>query len=200
MHERAAGICATLIRARWMSREELPELETDPELHDEVSQRLSAVGLVLLERPGIPFVAVAVANAFRDADTLRDQGITSRTLSLLLYLWLQLTARFIYANEPAPGELASVTVSTDALLHELPGKWSSDGLGQELAKLKRLGFVQSVHAEHRWYAGPMLWLAVDHDQLIQFLRKEKGLPQAVARYLSEQGLATERPVSQPAEV
>jgi hypothetical protein len=33
----------------------------------------------------------------------------------------------------------------------------------------------------------MLWLAIDHEQLLHQLRAEKGLPKAIERYLKQEG-------------
>ena len=183
MSERAPGICARLISQRLVPREELPELEMDQALRDEVSQRLREVGLVLLERPSIPYLGVAIAGEYRDAINLSDLGITSRTLSLLLYAWLQLVAPYLYGGKELPDSYTETTIAEEALLQDLPGHWTKTGLGQETGKLKRLHFLDKVRGESAWHAGSMLWLAIEHDQLIQFLRRHKGLPKAIERYM-----------------
>lgn len=189
MSDVAAGICAVLISERLVHRDDLPELESDPGLRDDVSRRLQDTGLVLLERPGVPYLGVAVAGTYRDAVSWTDQGIHTRTLGLLLYVWLQLVGRFLYGDDETAGDPADSTVSEGALLRDLPGQWSKTSLRGEATRLSRLGFLDKVRGEYAWLAGPMLWLAVDHDTLLQLLRKEKGLPKAVERYMRDEGIA-----------
>lgn len=185
MSERAVGICAELIRRRLIPRDELVELEDDPGLRDEVSHRLSEVGLILLDRPGVPYLGVAMAHSYRAGDNLADYGMNSRALGLLLYLWLQLIAPIIYGEESQPQGQGPLRVSKEALLTELPGGWSKTLLDTYLGTLRKRHFIENVTGANQVQAGPMLWLAIDHDQLRQFLRQEKGLPKAIERYLSQ---------------
>lgn len=185
MSERAVGICAELIRRRVVPREELLELEEDLVLREEVSRRLIDVGLTLLNRPGVSSFGVVVAEPYRSGETLSDHGLDSRALGLLLYLWLRLVAPRVYGEERTLTNDAPLTISADALLEELPGNWKKTTLAQYLGRLRRLKFIEGVRGEEAWSAGPMLWLAIDHDQLSEFLRREKGLPQAVERYLRQ---------------
>ncbi len=185
MSERSAGICAELISRRLVPRDDLPEMEDDLSLRDDVSRRLSDVGLILLDRPGIPYWGVAIAEAYRTTDTIFDQRLNSRALGLLLYLWLQLVAPFLYDEHCLPENYAEITVSMDALLAELPGGWAKTTLKQYIGRLARLNFVQKVRGTNLVCAGPMLWLAIDHDQLLQFLRTEKGLPKAIERFMKQ---------------
>jgi hypothetical protein len=184
MSERVAGICAELIRRRVVSRDDLPDLEHDLTLRDEVSRRLAEVGLVLLERPGVPFWGVAVVDAYRSVEKLSAE-LDSRALGLLLYLWLQLVAPYFYSEQPPPSRLSEIVVSEDALLRELPGHWAKTSLQRALSQLRRLRFVETVRGAEAVCAGPMLWLAINHEGLLQALRAEKGLPKALERYLKQ---------------
>lgn len=185
MSERAAGICAELIRRRLIPRDELSEIEQDLTLRDEVSRRLSEVGLSLLERPGIPFWGVAIADVFRSTETLNAE-LDVRSLGLLLYLWLQLVAPYFYREQTPPEHLKETPLSEEALLRELPGGWTKSGLQRALSPLRRLHFVETVRGEDAVSAGPMLWLAINHEALLQDLRKDKGLPKALERYLKQE--------------
>ncbi len=186
MSERAAGICAELIRRRVVSRTEMPELEEDLVLRDEVSKRLSDVGLNLLDRPGIPYLGVSMAEPYRSGEMLVDHGLDNRALGLLLYLWLRLVAPSVYGEQRTTDQDKPLTLSFESLLAELPGVWKKTNLAQYLGRLRRLRFIEGVRGEEAWSAGPMLWLAIDHDQLGQFLRTEKGLPKAIERYLAQE--------------
>jgi hypothetical protein len=160
----------------------MPELEEDLVLRDEVTKRLGDVGLLLLDKPGIPYLGVAVGEAHRSGENLSDVGLNTRSLGLLLFLWLRLVAPLVYGEQKTPVAESSV-VSEETLLGELPGHWNKTTLQQHLGRLRRLHFVEHARGEEGWSAGPMLWMAINHDQLSQFLRSEKGLRHAVERYL-----------------
>jgi len=185
MSERAAGICAELIRRRVVPRDDMPELEEDVVLRDEVTKRLENVGLILLDKPGVPYLGVAVGESHRSGDNLSDVGLNTRSAGLILFLWLRLVAPQVYGEQKTT-PLEASAVSSDTLLAELPGHWTKTNLQQHLGALRKLHFVQRVRGEDSWSAGPMLWLAINHDQLSQFLRSEKGLQQAVKRYLRQE--------------
>ncbi|MBN2002638.1 MAG: hypothetical protein JXA21_04715 [Anaerolineae bacterium] len=184
--EQAAGICADLIRRRLVPRNELVELGDDALLREEVSQRLSAVGLVLLERPGVPYFGVALNAAYRDSEQFADYGLDSRALGLLLHLWLRLVAKFIYGEQPMPEDYTQETVALDTLAAELPGEWKPSTLERYITRLAKRDWIIKVRGAEAVSAGPMLWLAIHHDTLLQYLREKKGIVKAVERYLREE--------------
>lgn len=181
--EQATGICAELIRERLVPRAEMPELLEDAALREEVSHRLAGVGLVLMERPGIPYLGVALALPYRNAEKPSNYGLDSRALGLLLHLWLRLVAKFIYGEQPLPQDYKQETVTLDTLLAELPGEWNPRLLGTYITRLANLEWVEKVRGENKVCAGAMLWLAIDHEQLLQYLREKKGLHKAIERIL-----------------
>jgi len=186
MDEQATAICAELIRRRLVPRNELAELGDDALLRQEVSQRLSAVGLVLLERPGVPYFGVALHATYRDVEQFADYGLDNRALGLLLHLWLRLVAKFIYGEQPMPADYTQETVALDTLAAELPGEWKSITLERYITRLAKLDWITKVRGAEAVSAGPMLWLAIHHDDLLQYLREKKGIVKAVERYLREE--------------
>lgn len=184
MSERVAGICAELIRRRFVLREEMPELEDDPTLRDEVSRQLGQVGLTLLERAGIPYWGVALAETFRIGDTLQVHGLNQPALGLLLHLWLRLVAPILYKTQSFVS-YQDITISKEALRRELPGGWAKQSLEMSLGRLVKLGFIEKIRGNNTVRAGPMLWLAIDHDRLMHVLRTEKGMTKAIERYLNQ---------------
>lgn len=181
--EQAVGICAELIRRRLVPRQEMPELMEDVLLRTEVSRRLADVGLVLLERPGVPCFGVALNAAYRDAEQYSAHGLDNRALGLLLHLWLRLVAKFIYGEQPLPEDYTQETVALDTLIAELPGEWKPSTLDRYITRLAKLEWIAKTRGEERVSAGPMLWLAIQHDALLQDLREKKGISKAVERYL-----------------
>jgi hypothetical protein len=185
-NEEATGICAELIRRRLVPKDELYELGADMALREEVSRRLAEVGLLLLDRPGIPFFGVAMAALYRETERVSDHGLDSRALGLLLHFWLRLVAPYLYEGQLLPNDIEEVTVSLDSMREELPGDWRESTLGMYTTRLANLNWVKKIRGENKVSAGPMLWLAVEHDQLMELLRREKGLYKAVERFIREQ--------------
>jgi hypothetical protein len=185
IHDPVTGICADLIRRRLVPKDELFELDTDHAVREEVVARLAAVGMVLLDRPGIPYFGVAMAGVYREAERATDFGLDSRALGLLLHMWLRLVAPFLYEGRPMPENPFEETVALESFAEELPGHWTASTLSGYLTRLDRLDWIKKVRGQDRVCAGPMLWLAIDHDRLMTHLREERGLSKAVERFLRE---------------
>jgi len=186
MSDRVARICAELIRRRVISREEMPEWEVDLDLRADVNQKLGEVGMQLLDRPGVPFYGVAMLEVYRSDDNVSDHSLTSRHLGLILFLWLRFVAPYVYGETSLPKNYKEIKVAKDTLVKELPGDWTASTLDRYLGRLRTLNFIEVVRGEGEICAGPMLWLAIDHERLSHFLREEKGLPIAIQRFLSEE--------------
>ncbi len=90
--DRAEYICTLLLTQRVVEREQFPELEDDAELLQEVRQRLTQVGMTLIERTGIPFLAVVVRNETVTEEVANELGLDQRALALILRTWLRLTS------------------------------------------------------------------------------------------------------------
>jgi hypothetical protein len=55
-----------------------------------------------------------------------------------------------------------------------------------LTRLVKLKFAEKVRGEDKIYAGAMLWLAIKHDELVEYLKREKGVYKAIERYQREE--------------
>ena len=183
--DRAEYICTLLLTQRVVEREQFPELEDDAELLQEVRQRLTQVGLTLIERTGIPFLAVVVRNETVTEEVANELGLDQRALALILRIWLLLVAPHLYTGAPPPANLRTSTVTEDALALELQQNWQKTTLRSYLSRLVRAKFLEHVRGRpHTFAAGPMLWLAIDHDRLIERL-KRAAVPFTAARFHEE---------------
>lgn len=185
LEERAIQICAELLARRVVPRDHFPDLLDEPLLVEEITRRLADVGIQYVDRTGIPFVGVVIRDPYVAEQVPREMGINQRSLALLMRMWLLLVAPYVYTRFEPPTDISQVTVTETALLNELHGHWTKTSLRMNLSILKNNKFIEKVYGVDETYcAGPMLWLAVDHDALCQQLRKE-GVHVAVERYRRE---------------
>ena len=183
--DRAEHICTLLLAQRVVERDQFPELEDDADLLQEVRQRLTQVGLTLIERTGIPFLAVVVRNETVTEEVANELGLDQRALALILRTWLLLVGPHLYTGAPPPANLRASTVTEDALALELQQHWQITTLRSYLSRLVRAKFLEHVRGRpHTFAAGPMLWLAIDHDRLIERL-KRAAVPFTAARFREE---------------
>ena len=189
----AAGICAELILRRYIRKEEMIALDNDMELRAEVERRLSGVGLVLTSWLGVPFFGAVAAEVFRSPERLSDFGLTKRHQALLLYMWTRLVAPFVYGHQTVPASYDALTITKATLKRELGKAWTQKALGQSLGYLRNQNFIEFVRgtAGGTWNAGPMLWLAIDHARMGNYLRDYKALDFAVQRVLAERDAQAE---------
>jgi hypothetical protein len=192
INERATEICLDLLTHRVLPRSRYPDLNDDDVLRTEVSRRLQDVGLTFVDRPGIPFIGTVVHPAYRSEDLMLD-GLDRRAVGLILFIWMRLVLPHVYLQFQPPADLRSVMVTTDSLRAGLPGGWSKTLLERYLAILRRLQFVETIRGQDAICAGPMLWLAIDHEALCHQLRTEKGIQYAITRYHAE--IETDQPGS-----
>src|SRR6266699_5761075 len=179
--DHATEICALLLTQRVIARHQVPELEEDPELREEVRRRLDQVGLTLTERTGIPYLAVVVRQESMTDDITNELGLDRRALSLILRVWLLLVAPHLYTGGQPPSNLRTSTVTEETLSLELQEHWQETTLKRYLSLLVRAKFLEHVHGQARTYtAGPMLWLAIHHEVLIERL-KRAAVPFTAAR-------------------
>ena len=185
LEERAIQICAELLARRVVARNHFPDLMDEPLLVEEITRRLADVGMQYVDRTGIPFVGVVIRDAYVAEQVPREMGINQRSLALLMRMWLLLVAPYIYTRFEPPPDIGKVTVTETTLQNELRGNWNKTLLRMNLGVLRKNKFIETVRGQDETYcAGPMLWLAVDHDALCQQLRKE-GVQVAVERYRRE---------------
>jgi hypothetical protein len=185
--ERAVQICTELIARRVVPREAMPDLLDEPLLQEEVKQRLADVGLEFVDKTGVPYVGVVIRDAYLAEELPNELGLDSRAMALILRCWMLLVAPHIYTGYNPPANLRDHTITETTLMNELRGHWTKTNLRRYISSLRRNKFLEGVYNEDETYcAGPMLWLAIDHDDLLQRLRKE-GVHIAVERYRREEG-------------
>jgi hypothetical protein len=184
--DRVTEICTLLLTQRIIAHHQVPEFEDEPELLEEARQRLEAVGLTLVQRTGIPYVAVVVRQEAMNDGIANELGLNRRALALILRVWLLLVAPHLYAGGPLPPNLRASTITLETLSLELQGQWSEQMLKMYLTRLVQAKFLEYVHGQARTYtAGPMLWLAIQHEVLIERL-KRAAVPYTVARFREQQ--------------
>jgi len=184
-NDRATRICTLLLTQRVVSRYHFPELEDDPALLEDVRNRLAQVGVTLIMQTGIPFLGVVIRDEYVTEVVSNELGLDQRALALILRVWLLLVAPHIYTGSTFPTDLRTTTVTEEALFMELRGTWDKTVLRRYLSLLQRAKFLERIYGQpHTFVAGPMLWLAIDHDNLIQSLKKA-AVPFAIARFRQE---------------
>lgn len=184
-NERATLLCTLLLTQRVVSRHQFPELEDDPALLEDVRTRLAQVGVTLVQQTGIPFLGVVVRDEYVSESVSNELGLDQRALALILRVWMRLVAPHIYADPAAPTDLRASTVTEEALEMELGDTWGKTTLRRYLSLLQRAKFLDRVYGvSHTYTAGPMLWLAIDHETLIQHL-KRSAVPFTIDRFRRE---------------
>jgi hypothetical protein len=184
--EQIARICAELLAFRVISRDQFADLEEDLLLLDEVKKRLHGVGFEYVSYPGIQYIGVVISEAFVTDELLNELELNMREQALLLHLWLSLVAEYIYTHNRPPDNLQQKTITKEALLSDLGGSWNSTTFERTLSRLVKLKFAERVRGEERICAGPMLWLAIKHDDLVDYLKREKGVYKAIERFQREE--------------
>lgn len=183
--ERAIQICAELIARRVVHRDEFPELIDEPLIQEDVKRRLSDVGMAFIDKTGVPYVGVVIRDDYLANNLPNDLGMDIRSMAMLLRCWLLLVAPHVYTSYMPPQNLSDYTITETTLRHELPGYWHASTFSKALRSLLRNKFLERAGEKETYSAGAMLWLAIDHDELIQQLKKE-GVKIAVERYKKEQ--------------
>lgn len=189
--DRAAEICTLLLTQRVIERYKVPELEDDPDLLTEVRRRLELCGVTLRERTGIPYLAVVVLRDFLMDDIPNELGLDCRGLALLLHAWLHLVVPYLYTGGPPPTNLQTSTLTMETLWHDLQEHWSETMLKRTLSHLVQAKFLKHVYGRTQTYtAGPMLWLAINHEVLIERL-KRAAVPITAERFRAQQAVQEE---------
>ena len=184
--DRTTEICAALLAQRVIERHQFPELDDEPQVVADVRMRLEGCGLTLVERIGIPYVAIVLRQEALADEFINEQGLDRRALALLLRVWLRLVAPHIYTGEAPPTYLSQSTVTLETLLDELRPQWTETILKRYLGKLVHTKFLKYVHRHtHTYAAGPMLWLAIHHEDLIDRL-KRAAIPFTIERLRQQQ--------------
>lgn len=170
--DRAMEICTLLLTQRVVERSKVPELEDDPDLLAEVKRRLEQCGLTLAERTGIPYLAAVIRrDSFLD-DIPNELGLDRRGFALLLHAWIYLVLPFLYQGGPPPANIQATTLTMETLWHDLQDHWSETMLKRTLSHLVHAKFLKHVHGRaHTYAAGPMLWLAINHESLIEHVKR-----------------------------
>ena len=185
-NDAATNLCTLLLTHRVVSRAKFPELEDDPTVLEEVRARLARVGMTLIERTGIPFLGVVVRDEYVTEEVSNELGLDQRALALIFRVWLILVAPCVYIRYAPPADLHSVTVTETALFLALQDTWEKTTLRRYLSVLQRAKFLEKIPKQPQptYAAGPLLWLAIDHDALIQNL-KRSAIPFTIARLHQE---------------
>lgn len=185
-NDATTNLCALLLTHRVVSRARFPELEDDPSLLEEVRARLADVGMRLIERTGIPFLGIVVRDEYVTEEVTNELGLDQRALALIFRAWLILVAPSVYTSYAPPANLQSVTVTETALFLTLQDTWEKTTLRRYLSVLQRAKFLEKIPKQPQptYAAGPLLWIAIDHDALIQNL-KRAAIPFTIARLHQE---------------
>jgi predicted transcriptional regulator len=187
MSEKAARICAILLREGYVHRDDLPALR-DPTVKEAVEGRLRDVGLELVSTSYTPHYGVR-QRAEIEADEAFDSpsnetALKSDACALLVILWTRLALQRRTGQDQleTPGQAALTlegkveraedydpTIRQEAIMEEF-----GDVLGTRshikrlLTQLGRLGFIERRGSIIR--AGPNLELAIDGDRMMSFVR------------------------------
>lgn len=185
--DRAAQICARLIREGAVKREEVPELDV-PDVRREVERRLAETGLELAtsaysEHVGIRLSPEVTSEAAFDAAS--NMGLRADACALLVLLWARLVLQKRTARDtravPGQAELLAADSAKAARQYNPPVRFetlmrefshvvgSRTNLRRLLTQLKRLGFV-AVRGD-LVEAGPMLELGIDGERMVAFIRR-----------------------------
>ncbi|MFH1438389.1 MAG: hypothetical protein ABIJ56_21955 [Pseudomonadota bacterium] len=187
--DRAALICARLIREGAVLRDDISDLDL-PDLRREVEQRLSEVGLELVTSAYSGHVGVRLSPAVTSEsafDAASNAGLGSDACALLVVLWarLALQKRTAADMRAVPGQDQGKLFSRDSaeearaytprvrfetLMREFGNIIGSrTHLKRLLTLLRRLGFVAGRGDIIE--AGPLLELGIDGERMIAFIRR-----------------------------
>jgi hypothetical protein len=186
--DEAARICARLLAAGAVRRQEIPDLD-HPEIRADVERRLSQCGLSLATSAYSDHVGLRLSPDVSDAsvlDAASNRVLGADACSLLTVLWarLALQRRTAEDSRTTPGlqpallpedrreavRLFSPFVRFETLAREfgiqLGGRTRMKAI---LGQLRRLGFV-SYRRLDQIEAGPLLELAIDGEKMVAFIR------------------------------
>jgi len=186
--DEAARICARLLAAGAILRQEIPDLD-HPEIRAEVEQRLSQCGLSLATSAYSDHVGLRLSPDVSDAtvlDAATNQGLGADACALLTVLWARLALQRRTAEDsrttpdlqPAllPEDrreavrLFAPFVRFETLAREFGSQLGGrTRLKSILGQLRRLGFV-SYRRLDQIEGGPLLELAIDGEKMVAFIR------------------------------
>ena len=187
--DRAALICARLIREGAVPREDISDLDLS-DIRREVEKRLSEVGLELATSAYSEHVGIRLSPAITSEpafDAASNAGLGSDACALLVVLWarLALQKRTAADTRVVPGQDQGRIFSRDSadearaytpqvrvetLMREFGNIIGSrTHLKRLLTLLRRLGFVAGRGDIIE--AGPLLELGIDGERMIAFIRR-----------------------------
>ncbi len=208
--DEATRICARLLTAGTVPREELPGLD-HPSIRAEVEERLSRCGLALASSAYSDHFGLRLSTDASDAtviDAPSNLGLGADACALLAILWMRLAlqrrtaedTRTTPDDQPAllPEEQREAarsfipfvrfeTLAREFGLH-LGGRTRLKSL---LGHLRRLGFV-AYHRLDRIESGPLLELGIDGERMVSFIRSR-----VLSQYLDESPASEELEPQEP---
>jgi hypothetical protein len=186
--DEAARICARLLVAGAVRRQEIPDLD-HPEVRADVELRLSQCGLSLATSAYSDHVGLRLSSEVADAtvlDAASNRGLGADACALLTVLWARLALQRRTAedsrmtpNLQAPllpedrreaARLFAPFVRFETLAREFGSQLGGrTRMKSILGQLRRLGFV-SYRRLDQIEAGPLLELAIDGEKMVAFIR------------------------------
>jgi len=186
--DKAALICARLLREGTMKRSELPDLSL-PEIRAEVERRLASVGLVLATSAYSEHVGLRLSpdvTAESSFDAASNLGLGADACALLVVLWakLVLQKRTAADTRAIPGQAALLPEDQAAAARAFTPSLRYETLYREFGKiigsrshirrlvgrLRTLGFIETIRGQ-KIVAGPLLELGIDGEKMVAFIRR-----------------------------